>query len=79
MAEKQHSRERFRVQALESDCLCLKSDSTSYSVTLQLLCFHFLNYKVREMVVPASQGQLRIKEITPVKCTERCLHVANVQ
>lgn len=57
MAEKQHSRERFRVQALESDCLCLKSDSTSYSVTLQLLCFHFLNYKVREMVVPASQGQ----------------------
>lgn len=69
---KADSREGFRVQALESDCLSLKSDSASYSVTLQFPCFHFLIYKVRELVVWASQDQC-------VKCTEQGLHVANVQ
>lgn len=47
---------RFRVQALELDCLNLKSASASYNMTLHSLCFCFLNYKVREMVVPALSG-----------------------
>lgn len=44
-------------RSLELHRLSLKSDSASYSMTLLSPCFCFLNYKVREMLVPASEGR----------------------